>query len=1091
MTTYYIGTNGSDSYSTTQAQLSTTPWKTFEHSIGQMTSGDILKVLDGTYNQQIVANVAGITIQGNTALGALINGKDKTYYSILITAANVTIDGLKVDFSPSYIKPGQRNNRVDVRGNGCVIKNCLIRHTDRPWDCSTFDVAPDAGIRLNGADDCQIFDNEITRSCHGIQVRAGAKNWRIYRNHIHTVVNQAIDINGSCTKGLIEDNLMEKSLGEDGIQFNADYSLVERCSKATEEYVIIRNNIIRDFPENAIDLKGAQHVVIEENIIYRIAGNHGGGCEADGNNRRAIKVISHGNYKVDGKQCTSYVAHIVIRNNTIFDVCGGFDDMGPDSKIYNNTIVYPNRDFNGPNQDGQSSGLPDFSGWKPFAAPGAANVSFVNNLVGGTNSAIVSVAKPSTGGSIELDYNLYFPGAEDRFCWVEGGGYSYLSWAAWKNQLAGNSRVTGNDSNSIYAANLAAVYLANVSANPSGNHPVYDFSVTASSPAYQSGRPLTTLTAAAAATNTLQVADAKFFCDGFGITGVAGDTITVGGTTTTITSISGNTIAVADAVTASAGAGVYWGSSATPNIGILSTTAATIQAAFSLDASGTNDAPLTVTFTDNSQAGDGETLSSWTWEYSRDGGAWIVFSSSQNPSQEFTAAGDYTIRLTVTDTGAASDSTQTDAFTLESTAIVPVTPAAASNKAWVVVANSGTTSGNVDLVHGTITEVPNAAFFLIGRGSSYVADDAGSGISIGLATDAAGTANEYYAQDNVGTQDTGGMYRSNSIGYVQDPTDASEELLIVFVEFKAGGCTVSCTNSAGVSYPIAAMFFVGDMIAFDTPIPAATANGVTYASGLGAAANVVLATMSKNGLSATAYDRGSLTFGVAHWNGSTFTQAGLGYSANDGAGTSYHREWISNTDILVRPVFAPTDVDYTVEGSSDSDGIAYTRRGGSSNPNDSEISTLMLSLEDPTTAAIVFGDTSTTSYNCGFKPGAILAFCTGATAWDTRQNGAQFAVGLWDPETVFCASVAGDSLQATSNTRTWVRQSLLEMADDDGTVGINVDIDTVTDTGFTITASSDIGAVKLVFLVFATGSSNRNFDPFQTGLRRGLRAGTL
>ncbi|MCB0071911.1 MAG: right-handed parallel beta-helix repeat-containing protein [Caldilineaceae bacterium] len=1089
MTTYYIGTNGSDSHSTTQAQVSETPWATFAHAIGQMTNGDVLKVLDGTYNQQIVADVAGITIQGNTALGALINGKNKTYYSVLVTAANVTLDGLKIDYNPAHTKPGQRNNRVDVRGDNCLIQNCLIRHTDRPWSCATFDVAPDAGIRLNGVDGCEISNNEITRSCHGIQVRAGSTDWHIHDNHIHTVVNQAIDINGSCSDGLIEDNLMENSLGEDCIQFNADYALVERCSEATEQRVIIRNNIIRNFAENAIDLKGAGNIVIEGNIIHNIRGNHGGGCEADGDNRRALKAISHGNYKVNGVQCSSKAEYIIIRNNIIYDGPGGIDQLGVGTKIYNNTIIYCNRDYAGTNQDGATSGKTDFSGWKLAEKLGDADVSFVNNIVGGMSSSIIAIGKTPSGGSSDIDYNVYFTpsGKSDKFVWLEGGNYNYLSFAAIKAKMQGDARISGEDANSTHVASLAGVYFTDVDDNPSAIHTNYDFSVGASSPAYQAGRALTTLTQAASASTTLRVEDAGFFCDGFGV--ATGDTITCGGMTTTITDVTGNTITVADAVTASSGAGVYFGSSSAPNIGILSTTAAVIQAAFSLDASGTNDAPLTVNFTDESQAGDGETLSAWSWEYSRNEGAWTQFSTSQNPSYEFTAAGDYRIRLTVTDTGAASDSTRLAAFTLESVVIAPATSAF---RAWMVTAASGTSSGSVDLTHASVTDVPEAALFFMGRGSSYVADDAGSNISIGMATDMGSAVATYYAQDNVGTQDTGGMYRQNAVGYIQDPTDASEELLVVLSEFTAGGCTVTCTNTAGTSYPIYAIFFANTNGAkLATPLPPSSEYGTTTVSGLGTAATLAFAIMSRLGLSATDYSRGALSFGVAHWDGATMTQAGLGYSANDGASPSYHREWISNDNMLVYPVFAPSDTDYTLQASSNSDGLTYTRLGGSSSPNNSEISTLMLSLDDASGVKILFGDTSTTDYNCGFTPGTILAFATGATAFDTRQNGAQMAVGVWHASDEYSVAVAGDSLQATSDTRTWLREALLEMADDDGTTGISVSVASTSETGFTISASSDIGVVKLVFVAFAEPAGGGNYDPIQTGLRRGLRAGAL
>ena len=66
--------------------------------------------------------------------------------------------------------------------------------------------------------------------------------------------------------------------------------------------------------------------------------------------------------------------------------------------------------------------------------------------------------------------------------------------------------------------------------------------------------------------------------------------------------------------------------------------------------------PLEVDFTDASTGSPNE----WSWEYSKDGGAWTEFATTQNPTYEFTQVGDYSIRLTSGD-GVESDTvTKTD-----------------------------------------------------------------------------------------------------------------------------------------------------------------------------------------------------------------------------------------------------------------------------------------------------------------------------------------------------------------------------------------------------------------------------------------------
>ena len=64
---------------------------------------------------------------------------------------------------------------------------------------------------------------------------------------------------------------------------------------------------------------------------------------------------------------------------------------------------------------------------------------------------------------------------------------------------------------------------------------------------------------------------------------------------------------------------------------------------------GVGTAPLTVTFTDTSVAGSG-TITSWAWDFG-DGNT----STLQNPTHTYTAAGSYTVTLSVTDSNALSD----------------------------------------------------------------------------------------------------------------------------------------------------------------------------------------------------------------------------------------------------------------------------------------------------------------------------------------------------------------------------------------------------------------------------------------------------
>ncbi|HTY53102.1 MAG TPA: PKD domain-containing protein [Methanomicrobiales archaeon] len=71
--------------------------------------------------------------------------------------------------------------------------------------------------------------------------------------------------------------------------------------------------------------------------------------------------------------------------------------------------------------------------------------------------------------------------------------------------------------------------------------------------------------------------------------------------------------------------------------------------------------PLAVQFTDQST----NTPTSWKWEYQKVGtSSWTQFSTAQNPAYTFAAAGQYSIRLTVTNAGGSSTLTKTGYITV-------------------------------------------------------------------------------------------------------------------------------------------------------------------------------------------------------------------------------------------------------------------------------------------------------------------------------------------------------------------------------------------------------------------------------------------
>lgn len=168
------------------------------------------------------------------------------------------------------------------------------------------------------------------------------------------------------------------------------------------------------------------------------------------------------------------------------------------------------------------------------------NLVLVNNVSQGYDTqAQVWVDSPATYPFAVMDYNLW---------------YNQLTPASvyrWNNTfytLAGFRTATPG-AQEDHAVNALPLFT---------NTATKDFTLQSTSPARNTGTPLTTAVGAGTASTALTVGDAKYFTDGYGISStiLPGDTIQVGSVTTTITGISGNVLTVSPALSWSAGAPV-------------------------------------------------------------------------------------------------------------------------------------------------------------------------------------------------------------------------------------------------------------------------------------------------------------------------------------------------------------------------------------------------------------------------------------------------------------------------------------------------------------------------------------------------------
>jgi parallel beta-helix repeat protein len=123
---YYVGTNGSDGRSRSQAQNRSTPWRNIRHAMNQVSGGDEVVVLNGTYYENVFINRSGynggeITLRAENKRGARLFGsisaQDKSY---------IRIDGFDVTNSSSTGQTKgisfKRCHHITIRSNR--VRNC-------------------------------------------------------------------------------------------------------------------------------------------------------------------------------------------------------------------------------------------------------------------------------------------------------------------------------------------------------------------------------------------------------------------------------------------------------------------------------------------------------------------------------------------------------------------------------------------------------------------------------------------------------------------------------------------------------------------------------------------------------------------------------------------------------------------------------------------------------------------------------------------------------------------------------------------------------------------------------------------------------
>lgn len=375
------------------------PGQSIQSALETLSPGDTLMVRAGTYREGLTLPRSGspgkpIVLMAYPGEKPVVESSDQV---LSISKSYWIIDGFvfdHLDASSDAIKIGSGASFVTIR-------NCEIRNGKRDG----FDIS-------GGASDITIENNRIHdfvwkpgSDAHGIVTNPGATRIHILNN---TIFN----------------------CGGDAIQLYASDS--HAVSEYAREINIIGNTLYTTLgsnSENALDFKGVDGGLIENNIIY-------------GFENKAVVVQ---------KGCSN----LIFRGNIIYDSQRGMEFRGEGGKIQRNHRIYKNVIYN-------------IREYYAVKFDGVENVDFVNNTVAFINTRALRVE----GAGVKkgrFQNNLFYQTGKPSIKSTFDVSLGYNGWfGVSPGSVAGPGDISGSDPGFVNAG-------------------AYDFRLTASSPAIDAG----------------------------------------------------------------------------------------------------------------------------------------------------------------------------------------------------------------------------------------------------------------------------------------------------------------------------------------------------------------------------------------------------------------------------------------------------------------------------------------------------------------------------------------------------------------------------------------------------------------------------
>jgi len=432
---YYVNTLGSDDTGNGSYNL---PWQTIQNGLDQLTAGDTLNIMKGTFNEKLFIEVSGtsdnkIVIRNHSNDTVIISGADIIDSEAIIeisNKSNITIEGLSLANNEMLDSKGIL---IEAKCNNITIRNNKIYNINFSGNAS------DAVTEETNAQPVIVFGTESQDPIMNLIIDGN----EIY--NCRTGYSEALAVNGNVDGFEITDNIVHDitNIGIDIIGHEGTSLQNDQARNGLVKGNTIYNCISDYATSGGIYVDGGKDLVIENNVSYHNGYGIEIGCENTG------KTTSN----------------VTVRNNLFYDneVCaiavGGFDYPNGSGKvvdcdILNNTCV--KNDF-------------AVGGTGEMYITYLENADIKNNIFYLSGQDIFAYAELSQVNLV-MDYNLFYS-LSGNFE-TEWNGTQYTSFSEFQTGTSLNANSLFSDPLLVSADVLSA-----------------DFHVQENSPAINAGDP--------------------------------------------------------------------------------------------------------------------------------------------------------------------------------------------------------------------------------------------------------------------------------------------------------------------------------------------------------------------------------------------------------------------------------------------------------------------------------------------------------------------------------------------------------------------------------------------------------------------------